>query len=552
MRWFVLLVTLVITLGACGDDQSPPTDAGGVGPTLEILEPPGDSIGLAHGDRATLRVRLRDAGGVPSTGAMVGFAIAADADAGGSALSAPEAATDGDGVATVELTAGASRAIFVVTATAESAPPVAFTIAVAPGGFAAIDVFPSYEGARDDDVTTRRVRLVPGLRCVDLDPDALPPTPYPTRTVAAWGARATFRAVPAGEPATVIAWAEPLNGVVLAIACLELDGPQLRADSTLRLDPLVRDRAARLGATLALRSVIDVRPALGPTVAPGGLWSTLGCGAGVGQVVLDAALAELAVDDARRVAIEAARATRDPATGCRVGDGTPDALAHDVLTRGAPGAALGDTAAALDALARAVTIDSTLIVDGVVATHRLRSLRAGDETLDLVASARPRIETRGVGVSVDRDGLLTIETHAVAAWPGDLLRRAVRAAALAPAGVPPAPAPILPSVLAEASDGTRTGCAAVSAAVCTSVALAESCLEAACGGAIGPLETTLDAPFARFAITGDDLSWRGVARVVDDDVDLVADGVTGGLWSGLITVTDGAAGVTASFASPAP
>jgi hypothetical protein len=98
---------------ACGSGhgKNPGTPDGGTTgkASLEVLDPPGQEVGLAYGETVSLRVRFLDATGAPQAGVDVDFAISSGADAAGSTLSAGSDVTDGAGIARVDLVAGAQR-----------------------------------------------------------------------------------------------------------------------------------------------------------------------------------------------------------------------------------------------------------------------------------------------------------------------------------------------------------------------------------------------------------------------------------------------------------
>jgi len=133
--WLSLLVAIAGSAGGCGK-ASPPFVDGGPGRVLDILDPPGQQLGLKIGQTIALRVRYRldDASLDVLRDQEVAFSIVTpskDDDPGDSTISHDADATDDDGVATVDLTAGDEEGLsFGVQASAPGAANVVFDVTV--------------------------------------------------------------------------------------------------------------------------------------------------------------------------------------------------------------------------------------------------------------------------------------------------------------------------------------------------------------------------------------------------------------------------------------
>jgi hypothetical protein len=534
-----------LTFPACGGDDAPSTD-GGTGPRyhLEVLDPPGDQIGLAFLAAAELRVRLSDRDGLPVRRHGVEFTIDGETDAAGSTLSTTALPTDDGGVAAVQVQAGGGRANFRVHASAIDAQPATFYVAVSDLGFARLTVTPRHQGFRPPpSFAAIDVRLYPGGQCALLDPTDPPASVYPPRTATAFDEAVTFQAVAGQEPHTLLGAGKSQAGAVLAAGCLELQGDQVRAGD-LYFELPVTDRPAtlaeyRISTTLDTRSLASAAlPALQP-------WRLASCPSGPAQVLLDFSLARLPMG-ATRDALMAARTAPDP-LGCR--SGGLDGSLNPVIT------AAGAFVQVADAFPRSLeslSLTTRLRADGTHARHRLEGLsvdlgNGSIYTEDALASARPVVEAFGVPVVVMPSYAL-IEEHGLTLRPAWIFRAALEEGFLAPAGLPDL-AGLAAALIASASTGSgATGCAAVSESACASSGLAPDCLTTACQAAVPDLAAALAAPFATMDAPGLDLVWQGQATVLDEDLDLIVEALTTGLWSGEIVLASGmTVGVTGGF-----
>ncbi len=552
---------LAFAVAACGgsstDDVGADADVGDGRASLEVGEPPGESLGLAFGGRQTLPVLYRDAAGQPIQGAEVEFSMRVDAgeDSGGSTLSSPSAITDEHGVAEIDLVAGAESVNFRVEAHAPNAPSATFYIAVSEDGFTDLAVAVLHEGFRDPgEILPVNLRLYQASEhtCQDIDVDDIPASVLPEREVQSLGDEASFPNRSSGEGHTVLAFGDHEEGLPpLAYGCIDLDAQQLRPGTPLMLTLVVRDRGvtppdkAALSSNLDLNLVSDALDEAG-TSEP---WDTLAeCEAATGQLVLDCAQGELGGadlcepggEDELAEALEAQRGQPDD-DGCRpldLGEGAGeslDAVITDAIAAGEFPA--DDELAALAAERREVLseleIESTIELTGPdTARHRLDIFRLGiagepPRAIELHDTARTHLTADGVTVreSGPGSGELEIGPHAFTARLGSAAATAFRDQSLAPREVD-ADAYQLGTALvgaAEDPESPKTGCEAVSALACRALGEPEPCLEPACAGGVDRLDDALGDWAELLDGLSLDLSLEGIAPGRDDTGDLVLD-----------------------------
>lgn len=557
--------------GGCGDNLVPeaPGDGGTATATLAVLTPPGDSLGLTFSERTALRVRYSDSDGQPIAGAEVAFSLvsAPNESAGGATLAAPTAITGTDGIAAVDVIAGAERANFRVEAQAAMAANAIFFVAVAEGGFTTLVATPAHAGARPEEVfegIELRLFRADTISCANVDIDALPAADYPPRTVAAFSEAATFVNVPATEGATLVAWGVAGESAI-ASGCVDIAGQAVRAGRQVNLLITVADRALALAPT-AVISTLDLDPIAAAVAAAGDddAWAILGCPVGPGQLALDCALDAAASDgevDCRATgsgplldAIAGHRGASDE-NGCRpltttAGDPSIDALLAGAIATGGT-FPTGDDLAALLAVRRdllsSVVIESRLTpITPSVASHTLTTLRpgaAGDVAIDVGASSRPVISAQ-VPITITAANVVAGE-HGFSLRYGDAAATAFDSRALGPAGLSGQAASLGTALVAAAEDpdSARSGCAAISAVACEAAGQGLTCLEAACATGAGVLDGELAAWLGDLSGGGLDLSWSGAAPITDSDFDLIIDPIGGpgrpaGAWSARMTLKD--------------
>jgi hypothetical protein len=568
------LVAVTSLYVACGDDLRPPPPGDAPAQSsLEILDPPGESIGLPFHGQAALRVRYRDPQGDPIPDAPVAFAPVASAteSTGGSTISDSIVLTDGDGVAEVALLTGAEQVNFRVQASALDAAPALFYIAVSEGGFTDLTATPEHVGVRDD-LTAVEVRLYRSdeLRCAELAIDSPPESVFPPRSLDGFGGAALYHNVTAGDGFAVVAWAEAEpGGIPLAAGCVELAAAQVRPGRPLAFPLPVVDRAPALPAALELASTFDATA----LVQPGDVWAVLDCPHGRAQLLIDCALDAQAPDGALDCAVtgssglvadvEAMRGAPDSA-GCRPSDRPGGGDSLDAALDQAIGAPwpVGDQLAAFLAARRAPLQEFALTsrleasADGAEVHHRLGELAVtgGGATyaIDLVTSDRAVVR-QVAPVAVDAvGGQLVVGVHRFTLDYGRFARAAFAALGLAPAGLAGRGNELGSALVESVDDGAESGCAALSAIVCSAVARAATCLAAACQTARPALDDLLGDWWRALEAGGYDFALAGAAALSDRDGDLTVDALAGGSWTAALRLSSGAEAALAGQFATAP
>ncbi|WP_428264371.1 hypothetical protein [Haliangium sp.] len=562
--------------GACGGGSGdvPGPDAGGrPNKRLVILDPPGDELPLTYNSRETLYVRYLTELGQVVRGQELRFSLVANRpgeSTAGATLSAPSALTGMSGEARVDLFTGAQEARFRVAVEAADAATVYFFVSVSQSGFAELEVTPVHDGWRPEASLDRvELRIYPGAltRCDSVDIDAPPASAFPPRGLDGFGGAVSFQSINAGQPHTVVAWAQAQTPTPVAAGCLELDGSQL-PPSLLRVDLVVADRALVLPPEAALSSRFDLA-AVAQSLADSGLtraWDTLACPLGAGQLALDCAL-DAAVPDAALdcvvtgtgaliVAADARRGSVDGG-GCRPavdGDGASslDKLLDDAVTTGASfprGAALSALVATrAEVVSAGLELDSALSFPSPgAAAHRLLVARvplADDPvSVDLAASARQVVNALQVPATITGDRL-NLGEHGFTLGYADVAARAFTAAGLTPASLDD-PGTLGQALIASVHDDNtgQDGCTALSALACAAMGEPTSCLSQACDDATPVLDEVLAAWLDGLApaAAGLDFQLQGEGPLRDDDGDLVVDDVGGepaGAWEARLELRD--------------
>jgi hypothetical protein len=560
-------------LAACSGGDGGPPDAGDGTHRLEILDPPGDSIGLAFTETIALRVRYLGPDGEPIAEQTIGFELVAgpSEDIGASALSGLSASTDGGGAGQVNLTAGARAANFRVRATAPGAPPALFFVVVSETGFASIAVEPIHAGPRAAaDFTAVEYRLFSPdqLSCATLDIDDLPESVFPPRRGEGFAESVRFRNLAAERPYVLVAWAEREDGGArLATGCVELAASQVRVGPLLHLALAIADRPLDWSQALAITSALispDLAEAVDAALGPDP-WTALGCPLGPAQLILDCSLDAVAGDGDLDCAVSGSgpivddvEALRGPpnAAGCRPAESSPgvasiDQILADAMTAGpwtaedAPALALGR-----DQILAGARLTSELVELGPgIVHHRLLTLtlQAGgglSRTVDLLASARPVVAATHAA-SIGPTGIVSLEP---AAFTLDFDRAAEEmfSLELLPARGLGGREADLGAALAESfEDGAQAGCAAVSALVCDLIGRSASCLTSACGDGAAALDARLLAWIGALAAGGLDFTLAGAAAIEDRDFDLELDTIGNGsaaldgTWTTLLSIASG-------------
>jgi hypothetical protein len=558
---------------ACGDDAASP-DAGLQNFELQVLDPPGDAIGLALGGDITLRVRYLDDSGASIDSAEVGFSIltTGSEDDGGSTLASDSVQTDSNGIAEVALLAGAERVNFRVLATADNAAPATFYVAVSETGFTDIQVTPLHQGGRlESDFASINLRLfTPNqLTCNELDIDALPESIFVPRTVNKFGDRASFPNILSESDYVLVGWAATLNGPEYrqSVGCTALDSAQT-TNPVLSLSLAIADRAVLIPSPLGLTTEVDMAPVHDALEAAGAHngWSTLECPVGPGQLVLDCTIDAMDSDgtldciyDAGNSAAQAVAASRGTidAFGCRPQDNggpTLDANIASILTVADLAPIIGRRTALLSLF----SVESHVTPSSLVAAaHQLRTATVEDFSVSLLESARPTLEQGPLDLqrsSLDTaSSSLTLPTHGFTLRYADFAK-----AAMADVSEPLNLEldTLAESIVTSAMDAGDSGCVAISALICAETGGPANCAEAACTAATSAMGSELDRWLSALDTVGLDFTVGGSLLLTDTDDDLLMDGIEADpddAWEAGLLVVDSFVSLPATpSATPAP
>lgn len=555
-----LLVAAACCMGgvACGDDGSSPlSDGGSTGDhLLEILNPPGRSIGLAPNDTVQLRIRYLDPRGVPVSGAEVGFTV--EGEGRGSILESVSAVTDGDGVAVMRLAAGGEAANFGVRVTAPDAVAVVFEVAVSQVGFASLWVRPNYRGAHP----LSRFEAVEALLFFDGSCPTLGPTgdlhPDRVRTVSGLAQDLLFENLPAGLAATVVVRGRDAAGRWLVWGCVTLAAGQLVPGTVAVLDVSVSDLRVSPAGRYSLVSTLVLpeseASAWMAAVEPVGRLGR--CARGFEQALLDCVVDAAFPDgsddcvptssDASALLFETARGDLD-AEGCRgaTASGGGVSLEEQLLasvdaTGLSARQALSDIAL-LDPLAfGTLEVHSTLSLaddpgsSGAFAWHRLESVRFPGLPLDLAFPLSDQgntpLEADSLAVQYEEGAppRVLLPPHALALHPAWCVWSYVRVALLAPVHLPGHPTSLVEALGGSYQDGATgsSGWPAAQAVTCDALGLPPGCLQQGWDQGVAWLQARLASSWE--AIPGPssaDLTLTAQLALPDADFDLVADGL---------------------------
>lgn len=513
---------------------------------LAVVQP-GDSIGLAFGQRATLVLRETGPGGAPVASSRLTFAIATDLpneSAGGSTLSLPAAVTDETGMARVDVVAGAAAASFRVRIQGDDTGALFVTVSVSDAGFSSLEVVPVHVGLREV-VGPLEVRLYPGARCGSMKAEAPPASPYPPRE-AGFGHTAVWEALsPAGDY-SVLGWVMSPGGPVDVDGCIDLAPRQLRAGARVRLLLPVADRPIEAADRYTAASTFDLSPLRAWVLPASAVWSRARCPRAAAELLLDCAID--ALDDSDPLdctivspgpaasALLAARGPLDEA-GCRSAGGpmTIDTRLTRVLSSTVV-ANLPAAATALFDLLDTLSLESSITLAEPGARQQLgrATLEQGGTLVHtlLPTTARPVI-------AATSPALRHADTDEVELGP---FRYTLRLGTLVASALEPMVGDVKhlgQSLAAAARAGSQTGCVAVSTTVCQPAGLASDCLVAACNLALPALDAQLAEPFIRLDGQGYDFTLEGSAVLMDLDHDFEAEQLLGGSWTATARLSGG-------------
>lgn len=534
------LLVLLLALAACGGVSAPPAD----GPVATLaLVAPESPIGLSYGEQAMLLLRYRQYG-QPQAG--VTLRLVTDGTAGGATLSTASVVTNDRGEASALLTSGASEAAFHVVVSAPLASDLVIDVAVSRYAFGSMAV--DIDGSPYSGASGVRAGLF-----TDVDCALLPPTPKLLGALRSL-ARAERRTLLMFNTLlrrgySVVGRAEDNAGHLLAYGCVEVSeqilSAGLQVPVTVPLRPIYPDPVG----SYSLRSDLRLPVA---ALAP---WATLACPSGLGQTLVDAVVAALTPAD-RDLAtrLTSARGAID-ARGCRIPAAMdPDQGAQSLLGVGPMGSTLAAVATDTYSIMGAAVLASRLDVRGATGQGFLADHMVS--TLTLSTPATPvTYPLTDVYSPIARDLILTqdaqeleLPEHGLSLQLPRLWRKAQQDLVLQPRRLMMTPSQIWQQAIMAARSGMLTGCTALEAAICAS--LAQPCK--------GPVETACTlataAVGAKMASSLDDstkpIDLRYATTIVMDDPDgtLQARGLSLGQLGGTIELHDGAAQLSGQVA----
>jgi hypothetical protein len=530
-----------LLLAGCGSHGSGPSGAFTLSVDLPApaCDPASATCEVEPSSQQTLTFTLRQ-GGQPAVGHTVSFALD-PAAAGGATLAAPSAVTDANGDVSATIRTGLVTDFVVVAQVGEITARV--TIVVGAGGSVLVAPFFAPSSTPPPEGATMKVLFYDLLSCSELNLDQ-PIDPRRVSKTPPVGGTAFFQYVDGTVMHAAIA--QVSTDKVIAKGCVNIPGSSVPPGGTVEVSlPLYDAIPDPLGTYSVTTDLLFPAPpaAAAARAAP---WTDLSdCPLDPAQRWLDAtvnALATTTSPDPLTVgqAIAARRGTplidgNGTPTGCRSTHDAGGEQSLDALAMALFGAPLPAPVAALPAIAHeaaslldSVRLFSTLAVqqssvaNNYVVTHTLTAAQLGSPaaTVGLASLGLPALQAFASATAAD--DALTIGPHAFTLRLGAIARAAFGPASLAPRGLPPD----LPSFvtalfgLAQSSDGTATGCAALDGAVCPAIGEAGGCLTGACQAGLQALAADLAAGFATADGTGLDLSLSGSAPFTEESAGL--------------------------------
>jgi len=343
---------LVFVVGCSSEERIYNFDDGGSGdarpPTGQLVIEGETTLRLTFEEQRVLTVRYVEEG-TPVRGAHLALALVGTAQ--DSRLSALDVTTDDEGRASVQLTAGTTRATFRVRISADRVAEATIDVSVSDGGFGGILVRAPYRGPRP--VTQRSVLVFSDMECgsmLDLDaPGRAIISTDPTIDI-------SIESLPAGGRYAVVVQAQSSSATTLAHACKDgvLVAPDQTTQVDLRLDPIGLSADGRYTAELGLDAE-SASERLRTELEEAGLGIVERAGGDSG-LLLDALETELrrlgAIPTADALAMDRASTGIEASLGVRLSS-----------ARVGPSTAIADLAIELDLRSRWIILSSVLHID---------------------------------------------------------------------------------------------------------------------------------------------------------------------------------------------
>jgi len=567
MRAFYLTCLLLTPLlGAGCGDNAPPIAA----EKPWRLSAETSAVSVKSGGVVTLRFMLvaKSGGGVP--GERVEFAAIRETDVTGATLSGASALTDGQGVATVNLTAGRPTK-FEIAAQNPRAEPSRVLVTVIEAQVATLSVLLALDEGFSPprDIARAEISSYPDQLCTTLS--ALRPPASAGGVISSTLGAATDVRIDRMRQTALLGRAFDSASGLVAVGCVDVTSsavlPSVNARVSLPLSAVPLSPAATYDVSahfsLARRNIAA------RIAAP---WQDLtDCPLDPAQLWLDCTLDALGTSPGDADTIDCVLPTP---TG--QGSSVPASLVDSIGARrgtfpaGSPScrtAVLADGGVSLDARLAAlfpnpaaspakdlvsIAALAAQVLDDFVVTSTLRleatsspGLYHGTHGLRGVAftigNQSVNTDVLGLGIAASEahfidilaaGSTLSVDEHHLALRIGTLAQLAFERAAGARLGLEPGTGIILKALFAlaatEPGPGQKTGCDALDALVCADVGAAAGCVLAACVAGQAALGNLLSSGFRSADGDGADLDLGGTVTMADTDADGIADALGGG------------------------
>jgi hypothetical protein len=568
-------------LPGCGADGGSP--AAPRGPL--VLEPVPETIRVRPGEQGAVRFVLLSASRQPVPMQRVSFVIVDDpggspggSQSRGATLSAASAATDGGGVAQIDVTAG-QAAVFRIRASFRSGPNAGnapdpenvlgsaeaeVVVVVATEMVASVEIAPFLTpgSAAAGQVARIEILFFDNTTCRALSSERAPIPARTVRSVPAHDGAAQYDYVSTALSHAVSGRASDARGSIAATGCVDLPGTVLVSGGVVRVALPLDDASPSPLGHFSVTSRFNFTKPLAATPLVAAPWRDLqDCPLDPAQLWLDCTIDALSgpqpgdpIDCAPRpgeegvlgVALDARRGTflsvpAGQSSSCRGSADPTGGISHDALVTGLFGSpkpkAIVDLAFVADDAQQVMSsllLRSQLTVRAAEArgtyavTHLFTaagfSVLAATYEVPLLPLALPVLEVAGVS-GRESAGALMIDTHGITIRFGTVARLAFGELALARRGLPAETRPFLNALFNLAKAPLRVtagdppppplGCAALDDVLCRDIGRPKGCVAKACEDGLAALAARLDAGFTTADGEAIDLILGGSAPLLD-------------------------------------
>jgi hypothetical protein len=571
------IASAALLLAGCGSHGSGPSGAFDLVPDLPTPEcdPSSATCQVAPNTQETLTFTLTQ-GGQPAAGQTVSFTLEPPSGSGAT-LVASSGVTDANGKVAATILTGMATDFVVVGQIGQTTGRVTFVVDSGMVGSVLVAPFFAPSSTPPPAGATMKVLFYDLLSCSDLNLDQ-PIVPQRAVLTPLIGETALFQYVVTNAMHAAIA--QVSTDRVIAKGCVDVPGSSVPPDGTVEVSLPLYDATPDPLGTYSITTDFLFSTPLAAAAALAAPWKDLSdCPLDPAQRWLDFTVNALSPATSANPltlgqAIAAHRGSplidgNGAPTGCRstLDSGNNESL--DALAMGLFGSPLPAPVAALPSIANdaaslldSVRLFSTLAVEqsstatSYVVTHTLSEAQLGPEaaTVSLALLGLPTLQAFASATAADNT--LTIGPHDFTLHLGTAARAAFGPLSLVPRGLPPD----LPSFvtalfgLAQSTDGSATGCAALDGVVCPAIGEAVGCVASACEAGLEALTADLAAGFSSADGTGLDLSLSGSAPITQESAGVAERLGTDqpgsaevGIWSVNLRTGLGSAQLTAKF-----